>query len=61
MQGFIALDGPLSGVERPKSQARIHTTLHKSMALFHHIIYILTVSEKALSSCRLKRQTRVVE
>jgi hypothetical protein len=24
MHGFIALDGPLRGVERPKSQTRIH-------------------------------------
>jgi hypothetical protein len=35
MHGFIALDGPLGGVERPKSQARIHTTLRKPMVLFN--------------------------
>jgi len=46
VHGFIALDGPLCGGERSKSQRRIHAPFHKTMILLYEIIQTFALSQQ---------------
>jgi hypothetical protein len=45
MHRLIAPDGPPGGMERAKSQAWINAAFHKTMVLFHHIVYVFALPQ----------------
>jgi hypothetical protein len=46
MHRLIALEGPPSGTEQAKPQARIDAAFEKTMILFYHVVEVFALPER---------------